>query len=235
MFNTLAANSRFAYLTNIEQSLCVGDVTNAAAQLSAPTPALVGTGVSTDSATGVNVADDYNSNNIVSNYMSFYSVYLDYMKDSMSSADSANLIYMAGLCPSRYGAAVYRARSLYTVVFSQLNVWNDDSCAAADTVGPISSRPVNSDSTTLSKGLGQRYDLFPNPNDGIMILTQMAADNQPIMTEVTDVVGRSVYKNSITFADGSYRLDVGNLVPGVYLMQLTDVKGRKFMFKFVKE
>ena len=54
-------------------------------------------------------------------------------------------------------------------------------------------------------------------------------------TEVSDVLGRILYKKSILFESGNYKLRIDNLVPGMYMMQLTDIKARKFMFKFVKE
>ena len=161
------------------------------------------------------------------------------MKGVMNSDDSANVVFMAGLCPSRFGSAVYRARSLYTAVFNDLKIWDDDSCAAADTGSHMSARHTNPSDTTLSTiGVtlnGQRYNLFPNPNDGVMTITQMVPDNAAVGVEVSDVLGRVLYKKNVVFEEGNYMLRIDNLVPGMYLMQLTDTKARKFMFKFVKQ
>lgn len=68
-----------------------------------------------------------------------------------------------------------------------------------------------------------------------MTLTQLANDPASVSIDISDVVGRSIYSNTASFSNGRYSLDIGNVLPGVYLMQLTDAKGRKFMYKFVKE
>ena len=47
------------------------------------------------------------------------------------------------------------------------------------------------------------------------------------------VVGQKI--RPTTAEEEKYRLNLTNLVQGIYLLQLTDAKGRKFMFKFVKE
>lgn len=89
-------------------------------------------------------------------------------------------------------------------------------------------------STPIDRG-GQLYALHPNPNDGHMALWQEVPDDKPVQVEVLDVVGRSVFKTAAIFERQSYQLDLNLLQPGVYVMNVLDNKGRRFMFKFVKQ
>jgi hypothetical protein len=131
------------------------------------------------------------------------------------------------------GAVVYKARALYAAVFNELKVWND-SCGGVDTgtyrLAQTSLTP------TLSKVEGvQKYILYPNPNDGNFILEQAVPDNEPVEVEVWDAVGRTLYKENLLFSDAISKLQIGNVASGLYLLQVTDSKGRMFRLKFVKE
>jgi len=79
----------------------------------------------------------------------------------------------------------------------------------------------------------QQYKLFPNPNDGNMTIKQLIADAKPVDAEITDIVGRSIYKKKLLFNGNLANLQVENGSPGMYLLQLTDSEKRIFKFKFV--
>ena len=77
--------------------------------------------------------------------------------------------------------------------------------------------------------------LYPNPNDGNFILQQEVADNEPVVVEIWDAVGRSIYREKQQFAGATSKLQLSNVAQGLYLLQITDSKGRMFKFKFVVE
>ena len=51
--------------------------------------------------------------------------------------------------------------------------------------------------------------------------------------DVLDVLGKRVYHQSVQFTANTASIQVGNLPPGVYLLQLTDEKAKVSDFKFV--
>ena len=53
--------------------------------------------------------------------------------------------------------------------------------------------------------------------------------------EIFNAIGVSVYKNNLLFSSGTDQIRLVNVVPGLYLLKLTDSEGRKFIFKFVEE
>jgi len=105
------------------------------------------------------------------------------MKDSLSSADSAQITYIAKLCPNIYGAAVYKARALYTMVWDDPEAWDDDlACGYVDTAtggdGGGGGRKVHSSAgLTMTK---QEYSLYPNPNNGNITLLQKITDENVV-------------------------------------------------------
>jgi len=56
-----------------------------------------------------------------------------------------------------------------------------------------------------------------------------------VQFEIWDAVGQSIYNGQLQFTNAMSKLNVGNIAPGLYLLQITDSKGRMFKFKFVVE
>jgi hypothetical protein len=81
----------------------------------------------------------------------------------------------------------------------------------------------------------QAYSLFPNPNDGNLVLVQKVADTGLVRVDVHDVLGRSVYAQQVRFNEQTHQLQLKNVAPGVYVTIVTDSRGRKYTFKFVKQ
>jgi hypothetical protein len=81
----------------------------------------------------------------------------------------------------------------------------------------------------------QEYQFSPNPNNGNMILKQSISDEQPVVTEIWDAIGKNIFTQNIVFNSDNYNLQLGNISPGIYIMQLRDSKGNEFRFKFVVE
>jgi len=83
--------------------------------------------------------------------------------------------------------------------------------------------------------VNQQYKLSPNPNSGNLTVMQMIPDDEPVKVEIWNAVGMSVYKTSLQFNNGTAQMKLGSVAPGIYLMQLNDTKGNRFIFKFVVE
>ncbi len=145
---------------------------------------------------------------------------------------------LASLCPWENGPAVYKARALYDLVFDTLRIF-ENSCVEDTTIGDtILARKSNTTMAGVKQiagSDGQQYKLFPNPNNGSFTLQQAIADDKPVIAELWDVAGRSIYKNRLSFADMKAGLHIMNAIPGTYLLQLIDSSGRTFRFKVTVE
>lgn len=61
------------------------------------------------------------------------------------------------------------------------------------------------------------------------------AKGDPPRTQIFDIVGRRVYNNKLQFSNKIANLHLGDIVRGVYYLQLTGIDDKVYRFKFVKE
>jgi len=229
VFASLAENSRYAYLTNLDAAVATGDFHDAWTMLGYNIDSMANTSV--DSVSQVRMADNLASDFIVQNYQQFYELYMKYAEHRLHGADSLAIFGLASLCPEINGTVVYQARSLYSAVYNDLSTFNDDSCMDIDS-SYSAERHANSN-TVLTNNGDQNYILYPNPNDGNLSLQQLITDTKPVSVEISDIVGQSIYKEKLLFNGNSINLQLGTLIPGMYLLELTDNENRSFKFKFV--
>ncbi len=220
-FQSLAAGSRYAWLSNIENAITSGDDSTARSLLSIGIDTYVDT--ARDTTTGVVVTDDTVADYIVSNYISLYNEYLLYRDSAMTGADTAIVVALANLCPYTHGQVVYQARALYKILFEDDTTVFNDLCGFDTTAGADSSGARKA--ITSNSKINQQYKLFPNPNSGNFILEQSVSDDNPVLIEVRDVLGKIVYKQKNTFKSCKLQIILGNIVPGLYVIQISDGKG----------
>ncbi len=232
-FAAMAQNSRYAYLTNLETQVADGNVDSAMALLALDIDSMANT--DTDAVTGVRMADSITTDNIVVNYQDFYRLYIKFTGLTLTVEDSAAILALAQLCPHKDGMVVYQARALYSYIYNDLTMFNDDSCMAEDSTYRAEWKQPRQGSITAQDIGGQGYQLYPNPNDGNITLQQLISDTGIVRVEIYDVVGRRVYGNKLQFSGKIAKLHVGDIVPGMYLLQLTGTDEKMFRFKFVKE
>ena len=238
-FRTNAANSRFGYLTNIENDLASGDLSDAQSLLDIAFAGELYANPSIDLSTGVVIADSSGGpDSVVNNYLNFYNVYLDYANGVLGSSDSMEVSLLAALCPHTNGTVVYQARALYAIIFNDLGVWDDDSTCSPyfndTTVGKDGGMGRKTKGGTQSISASQqKYTLSPNPNTGHMILLQTLTDNGPVSVEILNAQGQAIYQAQLQFAGKTAKLQVHGLVPGLYLLELRDSSGKRFILKFV--
>ena len=234
-FATMAVGSRYAWLTNIENSLLNEDYSTASSQLSVGINTYYTTAV--DSSTGVQMADDTTINHIVQANLDFYNLYKTYKTGSLSVADSCRLNYLVNLCPYAYGDVVYKARGLWQIVYDEPgdfleNCDGTDSTSLSDTCrrcGRYASFAKNNRSNIMH----QAYSLSPNPNNGIFRLLQQITDTSNVAINIFNELGISMFNKSMNFFNNSVELNVSGFVPGLYLLQIRDCKGSVFSLKFI--
>lgn len=246
-FNVRMVYSRYSYLTDVENILSTGDIAMAAIKINTP-PIPLPPAMAYDPGTGISIIDDASVDFIIETYRSYYKLYLNYLQNTMDASDSANVGYIANLCPLKYGPVVYKARSLHTAIFNEVRVW-DEVCdedpvqqgGGGAATGESGGGQANGfgkpgrNVATNTDGEQQRYDLFPNPSDGDITIMQMIDDKNPVTIEIKDMVGRSVYKDNVSFAGQNKKVALKQLLPGLYSIRLIDGQGREFHLKFVRE
>ncbi len=232
MFDTLAQGSRYAFLTSIEADISNGDFADATTLLNSGRDTIPD--MDSDIVTNVRLADDATATPIVENYMTFYREYINYVNGTLSGSDSLQILALSQLCPEINGTVVYQARALYSFIYNDLSMFNDDSCVNTDTVDIAARHGI---SPTLSNGevIAQKYSLIPNPNNGNFTIMQTIKDEMPVKAEILNSVGMNVYKGNLLFNAGIDKLQMLNTIPGLYLLRLTDNKGQKYLIKFVVE
>lgn len=65
-------------------------------------------------------------------------------------------------------------------------------------------------------------------------MEQRLPDDAPAVVEIWDAAGRQIYKQVQAFgANRKLNMQPGTLVPGMYLLKLTDSKNNRYDFRFV--
>jgi hypothetical protein len=232
-FKTLAASSRYAWLTQIADNIANGNYDAASSAMAEGMHAH--TSVATDDATGVVMADGTGADYVVQNYLDVYRLAIKYGLDALTDADKAEVAELANLCPGIDGTIIYTARGLYSNVFGSLLALDDD-CVTGDTSysrsGQQPQQPIIRNINDLSKS-GQGYSLQPNPNNGNLTITQKIADNTPVKVQVWNATGAVVYSKNAQFESGKMQVHMTNSVPGLYLLQISDNFGATFTRKFI--
>ena len=88
---------------------------------------------------------------------------------------------------------------------------------------------VNDDNGAMS------YTLYPNPAQGLVSIEQSIAVDQTSAVRVLNYAGQTTFAGSISFIGGKAQLDLGNVAPGVYLVEMRDKQGVTTTFKVVVE
>jgi hypothetical protein len=110
-------------------------------------------------------------------------------------------------------------------------VWQDDSLCSSSGNQP-QGRMARGNSGAAVAGR-QAYSLHPNPNNGYMTVWQAQDDAMPVQAQVWNANRQMLYSAVITFSGKQATVDIGNAVPGLYLLQLRDNAGNNYALKFI--
>ncbi len=232
-FDSLGVHSRFAYLSKIEGLLGQGHYGQAQCLMN-NTSMQTASG-SAYGTTGAIVYDSSAADSIVYTYLKYYELYKKYMQGTLNSSDSSGIVYIAGLCPNLYGADVYAARALYTVVYNDPEVWDDDSLCGYTYNGDNGGKGgrKTQHNSVLAIDSTQAYSLYPNPNNGNMVLVQQLIDEQPVNIKVLNAEGQTVYSSEQLFMQRKSPMNLHSLSPGLYMIVLSDMQGKSYTLKFI--
>ncbi len=79
------------------------------------------------------------------------------------------------------------------------------------------------------------YTLYPNPTTGKLNLAQNTPVDGKQGYRVLNYAGQTLISGTVNFLGGTSQLDLGNLSPGVYLVEMRDAQGATATFRVVVE
>jgi hypothetical protein len=219
-FANIAANSRFAWLSNIEQALGNADVVTAQTLLNNPVAAMGRVVVNNN----VVLTDYTEANYVVNNYVNYYTCYLHWLQGTMSSADTTSLTTLANRCPDIHGGVVYQARAFLDQLLDQIGSYNDDGCINTGGLYRIAQDNAGTDSPD--------YSLYPNPNEGSFTIMSLrgAKQTEPVTLKVYNAIGALVYQTNANFTNGSVQVNLGQKASGLYLVCIGDTNATCLRF-----
>ena len=201
----------YGQMTDIEAALAIGQFTLAGTLLSTFSPVTT----------------------LQENYAHFFSVYLQAAThDSLSYADSLNLLTLAYQCPATDGPAVYKARTLYNDLYHTILEFNDDNCVpdgyALRTSNAQGTEIANSTLKANERLKTKKvitYRIYPNPNKGDLYIVSSLL-NEKVQLVITDISNRILVDETICFdQNGRFQKQV-DFINGVYFMSLSSVHGK---------
>jgi hypothetical protein len=207
-------------LIDIENKLAIGEFENAQSLISSFQP----------------------ESNVQANYKNFFQLYHNFAAtDSLVPSDSSSLYILSNQCPGKDGPSIYKARSLYNLIYTTVLQFNDDSC---ETIGYSMRTGRNLQDEQKDKSLlefneknqikkKQKNDLkiYPNPSQNTIYLTgKKLCQNCQII--ITDINGRILQTEKLTSSAGTLSISF-NLDNGIYFVNLIDETGYSTVKKFI--
>ncbi len=116
-------------------------------------------------------------------------------------------------CPLQGGLAVYRARTLISLLDDNIRYW-DDSCVIISSAR-VSNPAVENNTTAVSD-----VRLFPNPNDGNMMLQYSLPDEAGGRFILFDITGQTVAIIPLKNGNQSKQIVMDFLASGMYYYQV---------------
>ncbi|MBL7888092.1 MAG: T9SS type A sorting domain-containing protein [Bacteroidia bacterium] len=117
-------------------------------------------------------------------------------------------------CPLEGGNAVWQARVLYSTIE---NEWIEfaDNCNTAVRQMTVENTPTAE--TTMDK----RFKLYPNPNNGQMVLEYTIEETDNAVLAIYDLTGKKINTYMINGKNKSLLVNEDQLEAGIYSYQIT--------------
>ena len=128
-------------------------------------------------------------------------------------------------CPYSGGPAVYRARTLISIVNDSMQYQDDDVCSILVILRKHSLK---------NEVENRRLRVFPNPASQSIQLIYSGLHGTTLALEIFDVMGKLILVKNISSLNNTYYLDVTGLENDLYTILLHDNNGEQVNCKFVK-
>ncbi len=157
------------------------------------------------------------------------SIYLETIaaeKYEFTDAQLKDLEYLAAQCPLEGGDAVFRSRSMLSLVRDTF--YSDiERCATA----AIAEKQTGANAT--GKGIdGIRLSTFPNPASERLTLLSNITTEQVMTVIIYDNLGRIVKQQNIQMDGKRATMDTRALIPGIYYIKVSDAGNMLYSGKF---
>ncbi len=192
-FYTASEISNMALLYGIETDLSSGNMNSAQNKITSFVP----------------------QNNVESNYIVFYNLYIKYRNENLAETDSTALFALADMCPFTNGAVVYYARALYNAIYDISKVFNDNcNISSAKNMKQNNNKAVNENNNF-------DVSIYPNPSTGNVYIEPIGIKCENIIVKVTDLTGKEVYNTMLPVLNGASSFHL-NIDPGIYFVKIKD-------------
>lgn len=177
------------------------------------------------SVAGSQLGSFVSSNNIESNYKRFFEIYKAYCDTVYNANDSLDLNNLAYKCPFIDGSVVYQARALYNMIYTTVELFNDN-CQVEENSSRIFNQESNSSTINYSMWTA---DLYPNPTANDLFITSNR-ENEELKVIFTDVSGKQVgnYNIKTQAYTGKLLLDLNS---GIYFVTLINSNNDRIVKK----
>jgi uncharacterized protein YjdB len=79
------------------------------------------------------------------------------------------------------------------------------------------------------------YSLYPNPGNGNITIAQSIVTDEKVDIVVLNYLGQFIFEGNLVFSQGFGQLYLENIVPGIYMVVITDFKGQSTTFRLMVE
>jgi uncharacterized protein YjdB len=134
-----------------------------------------------------------------------------------------NDVQVPGATNNTYSTELYRS------VFVYCKVTGNPPCASSTTTGTSNSILIENATGITNEVTSSDLMLFPNPNSGVFTLGATEHVASDVTVEVTDLLGRVVYRNVVPVHNEriSENIGMGDIAPGAYLLQVISGADRR--------
>ncbi len=200
-FYSAAHNGNIGILANIENAIADGNLSQAISYLNSITP----------------------QNNIESNYIDLYRIFIHYKDSTYTSTDSIILRSLAEGCPVRDGMAVRKARTLYSMLYKDYTLLTD-LC-----IDPNVHKKHTDVAKENYKPDELNMEVYPNPNNGTFTISLYGNKSAGGSAEIkiNDMLGNQIGKVLLEFRNNIATFDT-KLTNGIYFISVIDAEGNVY-------
>jgi hypothetical protein len=137
--------------------------------------------------------------------------------NTLNQTDVTVLQSIAAQCPLSGGRIVNRARAILNVYYGNIMTYPND-CPINYGAGSVSSRTENTSSGIINTAPIQTVNLYPNPNNGTMMLDYSINDDASL--EITDITGNLLGTYNLPATETTMKVQSNNLQNGMYLYRV---------------